>query len=89
MIYILPLPNRFLYFFRDAWGDCPSGCIVSKFYYFRTVRTKFQEQAEFVGSYMPTFGHPELDPNWFDTLLLARKNTLYDTSWFADVPEPD
>ena len=35
------------YFFREAWGDCPAGCIFSRFSYF----TVNDSQAMFHGSY--------------------------------------
>lgn len=27
-----PVDGRILYFFRNAWGDCPSGCLYSEFW---------------------------------------------------------
>ncbi len=30
--------GRILYFFRNAWGDCPSGCLYSEYWVFAVVR---------------------------------------------------
>lgn len=83
-IYIYPVGDTFLYFFCDAWGDCPAGCIQSKFYYFRTWRDRPRHRVDYIGSYQPDWDHPELAPSWFDTALLARDTIRYLKGWRAD-----
>jgi hypothetical protein len=53
------------FLFRYAWGDCPSGCIHSKFWYFRVVGNT----VEYVGVYAPSDGDPI--PAWWDEAKIA------------------
>jgi hypothetical protein len=46
------------YVFREAWGDCPAGCINQEYFYF----VKGDEGYELVGKYAP----PEPPPSWWD-----------------------
>jgi hypothetical protein len=60
---------------RVAWGDCPSGCLNSKFFFFRVVQEKRGDwHIELVGSYQLNLGLPE--PEW---MALAR--TLFLEWW--------
>ena len=54
------------YFFRYAYGDCPSGCAISEIYYF----TVEQKEAKYHGSYF-TYPQDSIRPVWFDTFLIA------------------
>jgi hypothetical protein len=51
--------GRFTLLFRDAWGDCLSGCIYSHFWYFRISG----DSIEYVGDYIFDPFHPE--PEWW------------------------
>jgi hypothetical protein len=83
-IYIWPNGREFLYFFREAWGDCPAGCIYSKYHYFRSVHSWLQQRFEYVGSYQRDYRHSELAPPWYDTAKMARDTTKYWKIWYAD-----
>jgi len=52
------------YLFRDAFGDCPAGCIYSIFYYFRRVNG----QTEYVGSYDRRV---DAEPSWWAEAKIA------------------
>ena len=54
------------YFFRFAWGDCPSGCIYSDIYYFTVSKNK----ALFHGSHL-NYPPDSVPPVWYDTFLAA------------------
>ncbi len=53
------------YLFRDGYGDCPSGCIYSDFWYFRRV----DGVTEYVGTYS-TENDPA-PPDWWDEAKTA------------------
>jgi hypothetical protein len=46
------------YLFEKAWGDCPSGCIYSEFWYFRVI----DDNVEYVGHWDP---QSEPRPEWW------------------------
>ncbi|MCP4706451.1 MAG: hypothetical protein GY865_17775 [candidate division Zixibacteria bacterium] len=51
---------------RYAWGDCPSGCALSHYYYF-----KMQEgDIEYIGDWETT--HSPTPPYWWDEAKVAR-----------------
>jgi hypothetical protein len=50
-VYPRQIPGGMSYLFRFGFGDCPAGCEVSDFYYFRRVG----EVTEFVGSFRTYF----------------------------------
>ncbi len=78
MIKPVRIGDQFTYLFRDAWGDCPAGCIEKEFWYFT-----FDDKQE------PTLaGHwnPQNDPkepDWWNTLRQEMGN--YDSLY--SVPE--
>ncbi len=50
---------------RNAWGDCPAGCIMSHYYYF-----KMQEgEIEYIGNWEATY--PFTPPGWWDEAKVA------------------
>ncbi|TFH53061.1 MAG: hypothetical protein E4G91_11795 [Candidatus Zixiibacteriota bacterium] len=51
--------GRLTLLFRDAWGDCLSGCIYSHFWYFRMSG----DSIEYVGDYVLDGSNPE--PDWW------------------------
>jgi len=55
------------YLFRDAWGDCPSGCIYSHYYYFKSDRSGIQYLGDWLAGWPRT---PE--PNWWVSAQQAR-----------------
>ncbi len=52
------------YLFREAWGDCPAGCIYSEFWYFREVNSTI----EYVGHWDRQAEPP---PSWWDEAKTA------------------
>lgn len=61
------IPGGMSYLFRDAWGDCPAGCMYSNFYYFKRVNG----QTEYVGRYER---YVDAEPAWW-----AEAKTAYET----------
>lgn len=60
-VYPWRLPDgRLTLLFRDAWGDCPSGCIFSHYWYFRIAG----DSVEYVGDYLVDYVTPW--PDWWD-----------------------
>ncbi len=53
---------------RNAWGDCPSGCAVSHYYYF-----KMQSgDIEYIGDWGPTYPPPQISPpDWWEEAKVA------------------
>lgn len=66
------------YFFREAWGDCPAGCIYSRFSYF----TVTDSLATFHGSYQPRNNDDSLSPVWADTALQALEDYRHYEQWW-------
>ena len=52
--------DKLTYLFREGWGDCPAGCIYSRYWYFRT---SDDGSVEYVGSYTPS--EDEAEPAWW------------------------
>jgi hypothetical protein len=50
--------SRIAYLFREAWGDCPSGCIVNRYWYF--------ECSGGDCSYVGYWGGCTAEPDWWD-----------------------
>ena len=48
------------YFFRNAWGDCPSGCIEQEYYYIFVTG----DVASYGGYYKFDWSNPQLRPDW-------------------------
>jgi hypothetical protein len=46
-IYPWIVDNRIVFLVREAWGDCPAGCVHSKFWYFKTDSTTINLVGEF------------------------------------------
>jgi hypothetical protein len=46
-VYPWRLDEGMSYLWRDAWGDCPAGCINSRFWYFRVTDAGI----EYVGTF--------------------------------------
>lgn len=55
------------YFFRNAWGDCPSGCIYEDYYYFTVV----DGEATYIGYYEHDWDRPMPRPDWMAIADLA------------------
>lgn len=72
-IYSRQTQNGITYLFRHGWGDCPSGCIYSEYWYF-----SFDgENPQFIGNWKPH--ESSTQPPWWDD---AKKNRdLYYKSW--------
>jgi hypothetical protein len=70
------------YLFRNAWGDCPSGCISSHFWYFQSENGKIR----FQGDWFPHGDMPE--PEWWAE---AEKSMILfsgDDFWTSDSVAP-
>ncbi|MFQ6069858.1 MAG: hypothetical protein ACE5LC_04950 [Candidatus Aminicenantales bacterium] len=52
--------NGITYLFRNAWGDCPAGCIYSEFWYFFVLGW---EKPKFIGYWAP-HKKPSVPPWW-------------------------
>lgn len=65
------------YFFRDAGGDCPSGCVWSDFFYFTVV----DDSARFIGNFILDYTSDSIPPSWLDTAITALKNYREGNSW--------
>lgn len=76
-IQIIPVPGDFsnvfpwfvnhklAFLFRDAWGDCPAGCMYSRFWYFKTEYTAFK----FIGNF--TASYDSIAPQWWQEIKHA------------------
>ena len=63
--------QKIKYFFREAWGDCPSGCIYSRYNYF----TVSAGTATFHGSFDDfPIDSTKPYPPWVDTALQAHRD---------------
>ncbi|MDH3215490.1 MAG: hypothetical protein OEN01_04255 [Candidatus Krumholzibacteria bacterium] len=63
------------YLFRYAWGDCPAGCISSRFWYFRVVSSGIE--------YVGTWEFPaDPEPAWWSEARVAYHR-------FRGWPQPD
>ena len=71
-IYPRSTPSGLTYLFRDAWGDCPSGCIYSKYWYFIIRPTGPQ----LIGSWDPQ--DQSSQPSWWPD---AKKNIDQYRGW--------
>ena len=71
-IYPRSTPNGLTYLFRYAWGDCPAGCIYSKYWYFAITDTGPQ----LIGSWDPQ--DQPAQPTWWPD---AKKNIDLYRSW--------
>jgi hypothetical protein len=63
-VYPWKIEGGMSYLFRNAWGDCPAGCINSVFWYLRVIGGDL----EYVGRYQ-TWVDPE--PGWWDEAKTA------------------
>jgi len=79
-LLIWPEGLTFKYFFRDAWGDCPSGCMSSEIFYF----TATGGTITFRESYLSDRSNSDPRPPWWDTALMAYDTIFYDNIWYAD-----
>jgi len=71
------------YFFRNAWGDCPAGCIYSEIFYF-TVK---DDSVDYVGSLL--LDHPYPEPtDWLDTFNVAKEAYFEFNDWHAETDPP-
>ncbi len=71
-IYPRSTPSGLTYLFRYAWGDCPSGCIYNKYWYFIITPT----EPQLIGSWDPQ-DQPS-QPSWW---LDAKENIDQYRSW--------
>lgn len=58
--YVRFIDGGVAYLFRHGWGDCPSGCIYSEFWYFRV---RGGVDVEYAGYWDPQTEPP---PDWWD-----------------------
>lgn len=67
-IYARQTGSGLTYLFRDAWGDCPSGCIYSEYWHFI-----FEgDQPVFIGHWAPDEDPNE--PDWWEEARLNREH---------------
>ena len=67
-VYARQASGGMTYLFRHGWGDCPSGCIYSEFWYFRVD----DNWPMFVGHWVP---HEEPNvPEWWEEARLNREH---------------
>jgi len=67
-VYARRTQDGITYLFRQGWGDCPSGCIYSEYWYF-----KFEgDQPVFVGHWAPHEDPNE--PNWWEEARLNKEH---------------
>ena len=71
-IYPRSTPNGLTYLFRYAWGDCPAGCIYSKYWYFAITDTGPQ----LIGAWTPQ--DQPAQPTWWPD---AKENIDLYRSW--------
>ena len=71
-IYPRSTPSGLTYLFREAWGDCPSGCIYSKYWYFAITSTGPQ----LIGAWNPQ--DQPAQPTWWPD---AKENIDQYSSW--------
>jgi len=78
-LYFGVFDNRKFFLIRDAWGDCPSGCIHARFYLFRNRNNSYKLDE----SWPP--GDEEGVPQW---LIDAKRGILlnYETSDLRGTP---
>ena len=70
--------NVVKYFFRLGFGDCPSGCIYSNFFYF----TVDDDSAHYHGSYLTTYPPDSSTiPNWADSAMQALRDYRIWNHW--------
>lgn len=50
------------YFFRNAWGDCPSGCIYEEYDYVAVI----SGEPIYIGHYLHDWDHPMPRPDWMN-----------------------
>jgi len=63
-VYPWRLADGMSYLWRDAWGDCPAGCINSRFWYFRVTELGI----EYVGTFQY---HVDPEPPWWSEAKVA------------------
>ena len=68
------------YFFRNAWGDCPSGCIYNEYFYF----TIDGDTAKYEGSYMYDWGNIQPAPPWMQMVNEAKAKYWVYNFWTLD-----
>ena len=81
---MLPVKDRrtMKYFFRNAWGDCPSGCLYSDVFYFTVV----DDSVDYVGAVLYDEWEQADTVVWLDTLGAAFRRYREWNSW-ADESE--
>jgi len=80
-VYMKMDADEIKYFFRDAWEDCPSGCIHEEFYYVNSKQGRYT----YIGSFKPNYHDPvTVAPPWYDTALTARREHAYSVVWWPD-----
>lgn len=64
----------------SAWGDCPSGCMNSHYYYFKML----SGDLEYIGDWEPDYHQSQvIPPDWWDEAKVA-----YETYWdYPNDPE--
>ena len=59
------IDDEIVYLFREAWGDCPAGCIYSHFWYVK----KIDDEFEIVGDFEADYQTPA--PDWWEEISEA------------------
>ncbi len=73
--------GKLKYFFRDAWGDCPAGCIYSTLNYFEVVNDSAAHRGSWYPDYPINFDDA---PVWYDTAKIAFESYRYHNSWYKE-----
>ena len=66
--------GELVYLFRDAWGDCPSGCLHSHFWYVKRINGEWTIIGDFKREYQMQY------PDWWDEISEAYLNFWHQLS---------
>jgi hypothetical protein len=86
--YIFDRPEMFLardgsifrYFFRNAWGDCPAGCLYERIHCFSVNGRR----VTYHGSYNRRESPPPPQPDWYSIYVAAYDSVWYSIKWYPD-----
>jgi len=81
LLLIYNARGKLKYFFRDAWGDCPAGCIYSTLNYFEIVNDSAIHRGSWYPDYPPNYDNA---PVWYDTVQMARDRYYEYNSWLRE-----
>jgi hypothetical protein len=68
------------YYFRKAWGDCPSGCVFERVYFFSTLGGRLTYHGEYNNVDSPS--PPK--PDWYAVYWADVLSQRYGVSWYPD-----